>query len=233
MYPYYAILGGGYKDGWSKLLFTHGLDGSPPVIALTPTLTATSIEYQQQLIDLLPPGPAWNREAEGVMAKVLHGFSEVFTRIHNRALELISEADPRTTIELLTAWERVAGLPEPCIDFPTTIQGRKDALLEKITRRGRQDRQYYVDIAASIGFAITVTEFQPFVVGMTVGQPIFGQAWRWAWQVNAPEESVTFTMRAGQPVGSPLRVWGNEPLECVINRLKPAHTHVIYQYGGS
>lgn len=232
MYPLFAILGGGYDEGWPRLILTHGFDGQPPLVATTPSLLATSQDYQQQLLDLLPPGPALNRELDGTIAQTLHGLAEVLTRIHNRALDLIREVDARNTTELLAAYERVAGLPEPCIDFPVTTQDRRDALAEKLTRRGRQDRQYFIDLAASLGFAITITEFRPFVAGMTAGLPVYGATWQWAWQVNAPTQSITFEFRAGSSAGSPLRDWGNEPLECIINRLKPAHTHAIFEYGG-
>ena len=232
MFPYVAILGGGYGEGWTRLIFLRGLDGQPSAIAETPTLLASSENYQQQFLDLLPPGPAWNRELDGVLAKMFHGLAEVLARVHNRALELIIEVDPRTTNQLLAAYERVAGLPESCVETPTTLEGRRTALTEKLTRRGRQDRQYLIDAAAGIGFAITITEFQPYTAGLPVGLPIYGQAWQWAWQVNAPDESITFIFRAGSTAGSPLRDWGNEPLECLMNRLKPAHTHAIFEYGG-
>lgn len=232
MYPYFAILGGGYDDGWLRKFFTHGLDGRPLIGTDTPSLLASSQNYQQQALDLLPPGPAWNRELDGTIPKALHGFAEVLNRIHNRALDLIGEVDPRTTNELLGFYELVAGLPDPCIDFPITLSDRQNALTTKLTRLGQQDRQYFIDLAATIGFSISIVEFAPLKTGFRAGDRVYGESWRWVWQVNAPEVTITFTFRAGSRAGSRLRDWGNGPLECLINRLKPAHTHVLFEYGG-
>ena len=38
-----------------------------------------------------------------------------------------------------------------------------------------------------------------------------------------------FRVGAGA-VGEPLRAWSNEVIECQFNRLKPAHTRVLFAY---
>ena len=196
-------------------------------------MNATGKDYQQQLKDLLPPGPAWNREEGSILSGLLYGLAEILSRIHNRALDLLDEVDPRTTAELLSDWERVAGLPEPCLSSPQTIQSRRDALTEKVTRQGRQDRQYYIDLVGTVGFPITITEFKPFQAGDLCGIPCYGASWQWAWQINAAAVNITYEFVAGGgAAGDPLRFWGNEQLECILNRLKPAHTHVLFSYGG-
>ena len=55
--------------------------------------------------------------------------------------------------------------------------------------------------------------------------------WQFVWQVNAPEASIVEFDAGRSSAGEPLRSWGNELLECVINRLKPAHTYVLFAYG--
>ena len=195
-------------------------------------MKAKSEDYQRQLIDLLPPGPAWSRNPESILGKLLHGQGEELARVHNRALDLIEEADPRTTLELLPDWERVAGLPEPCVDPPDTLDERRTALVDKLTRLGGQSRQFFIDLAAKFGFVVTITEFKPFTAGSLAGDPVNSEEWQYAWQVNAPDTTITSVFRAGQSfAGDPLRDWGNELLECLINRFKPAHTHVEFVYG--
>ena len=191
----------------------------------------TAEHYLSQLQALLPPGAAWPREDGQTLTEFLHALAEEFARIDGRASDIIREMDPRTVIEMLTDWERAYGLPDPCTQAADTIPERINVLYEKVIRVGDQSPQYFIDVAAQLGFEITITEFFPFTVGSLANELLYGQAWRFAWRVNAPAETVTlFDMRSG--VDEPLRDWGNEILECVISRLKPAHTHVQFAYGG-
>ena len=114
-----------------------------------------------------------------------------------------------------------------------TVQERRDAVVAKYTLIGGQNKQFYIDLAAAIGFTITITEFNPFVAGSGAGDPISNDdtGWPWAWQVNAPETTIQY-FRSGQNTsGDALRKWGNEKLECAITARKPAHTHVSFAYG--
>ena len=97
---------------------------------------------------------------------------------------------------------------------------------------GDQSRQYYIDVAARLGYQITITEFDTFEAGDHAGDLVNGENWRYAWRVNAPEVTITEFIAGGSSAGDPLRDWGNEQLECVINRLKPAHTLAQFAYGG-
>jgi uncharacterized protein YmfQ (DUF2313 family) len=188
--------------------------------------------YLGQLQELLPPGAAWTREPAAMLTEVLSAWSAELARVDQRADDLLNEGDPRITLELLPDWERVAGLPDPCAGAPETVAERRDRLVGRLTSRGGQSRQYFIDLAASYGFIITITEFQPLRVGFRAGDRCYGIAWAFAWQVNAPEETVRI-FRAGQSfAGEPLASWGNAILECVTSRLKPAHTHAIFAYGG-
>lgn len=193
-------------------------------------MQATTEDYQQQLSELTPPGPVWNRTDGSVFMKLLLAMADELARVHNRALDLIEEADPRTTFELLPDWERAFGLPEACGVLPDTLEERRNALVEKITRRGGQSPQYYIDVAALLGFTVTITEFDHFTVGSQVNDPIYDEEWNFVWQVNGPSETVrAFVVNSG--VSEPLADWGNDLLECVITRLKPAHTYVQFAYG--
>jgi uncharacterized protein YmfQ (DUF2313 family) len=187
--------------------------------------------YLRQLQSLLPLGDAWTREEEATLTQFLYALAEEFARIDGRVDRLIEENDPRTTLEMLSDWETAFGLPEGCLDVPDTIEERHNALHEKVTRIGDQSRAYYIEIADRAGYVITITEFHPHTVDDVVDHPLYGQSWIYAWQVNAPEETVRyFNMISG--VDEPLADWGNDQLECIIKRLKPAHTLPIFAYGG-
>ncbi len=63
-----------------------------------------------------------------------------------------------------------------------------------------------------------------------VTAPLYGQPWRFAWQVSAPPVTV-FPMTVSSGVDEPLAAWGNEWLECAVRALAPAHTIVLFTYG--
>jgi len=186
-------------------------------------------DYLQQLQALLPQGPAWSREQDTVLTKLLTAFAEEFARVDLRTDNLLNEADPRTTNELLTDWERVAGLPDLCTGIPATIALRRELLVSKLTNVGGQSRQFFIDLAAKLGYTITITEFKRFRVNSRVNDPLNDADWTYVWRVNAAQNTVRKFTVAGR-VNEPLASWGNTALECVITRLKPAHTHVQFAY---
>lgn len=192
-------------------------------------MTSQPEDYAYLLTGLLPPGPAFNSGKNTLFSKMLLALGAEAARVHNRALALIEEADPRTTYELLDKWEAVAGLPDPCTVQAPGINERRARLLARITEQGGQSRAYFISLAAQYGFTITITEFFPFRAGMRAGSRC-GDKWAYAWYVNSPATPVNrFT--AGSTAGEPLASWGNAILECVIGRAAPAHTKPIFVYG--
>lgn len=192
-------------------------------------MALTTDDYLQQLQALLPQGPAWSREADAVLTKLLTAFSEEFARVDSRIDGLVNEADPRTTNELLADWERVAGLPDLCTGIPETISLRRELLVSKLTNVGGQSRQFFIDLAAKLGYTITITEFKRFRVTSRVNEVLNDSDWAYAWRVNAAQDTVRRFTVTGR-VNEPLATWGNTALECVITRLKPAHTLVQFAY---
>lgn len=192
----------------------------------------TSSDYLAQLQALLPQGFAWPRQADAALTKLLLAWADELARIDGRAADLIEEADPRTTAELLVDWERVAGLPDPCVAALAGTQAtmqRRATLVAKLTTIGGQSAAYYIALAARLGYTITITEHKTFTVRSKVNDPLNDLPWRFVFTVNAPLDTVRrFTVRSA--VTDPLAAWGNELLECVISRLKPAHTHVLFAY---
>lgn len=185
--------------------------------------------YARQLLQLLPRGAAWEVEPQDVRWRLLLGIAEEFARVDARAGVLVDEADPRTTSELLTDWERVFGLPDPCVGSDLTLAQRRAALLARYTGLGGQTPAYFVGVAAALGYTVTITEFRPYSVNDSVDTPLYDDPWAYAWQVNAPLNTIgEFTVDT--PVSEPLAWWGNAALECVLTRLKPAHTRVLFAY---
>lgn len=192
-------------------------------------MALTTDDYLQQLQALLPQGPAWSREADAVLTKLLTAFAEEFAKVDARIDALVNEADPRTTNELLADWERVAGLPDLCTGIPPTIALRRELLVSKLTNLGGQSKAFFIALAAKLGYTIAIDEFKRFRVTSRVNDVLNDSDWAYVWRVNAAQDTVRKFTVSGR-VNEPLASWGNTALECVITRLKPAHTHVQFAY---
>ncbi|MCE1117462.1 YmfQ family protein [Pseudomonas sp. NMI795_08] len=193
----------------------------------------TAADYLEQLKTLLPPGQAFPREAGTTLHALLDGMSIELARADSRGEALPLEANPATTNELLSDWERVAGLPDKCSGLlEETIQGRRNALLAKLSSSGGQSPAYFIELAALLGYTVTIEEFRPFRAGRSdAGDALTNGDWVFAWIVRSPETTV-ISFRAGMSaVGERLRTWGNDTLECKINQLKPAHTIALFAHG--
>lgn len=185
--------------------------------------------YLRQLQALLPSGAAWSREPDAVLTKLLLALADEFARVDARAEQLVEEADPRTTFELLEDWERIAGLPDPCVGAGQGTQQRRNAVTARLNTLGGQRPAYFIDVAAKLGYAVTVTEFRPHNCDDDCEYLLYGDEWAYAWQVNAPLATAgDFGVEDG--ADDDLGYSGNTALTCTINRLKPAHSIVLYNF---
>lgn len=188
-------------------------------------------DYQAQLLALQPPGLALPADPASTWAQLLLALADELARVDTSAAGLVDEADPRTTSQLLADWERVTGLPDSCVTAAQTTQERRDALVARLANLGGQSRQFFIDLAAHLGYTATITEFRPFQVGENaVGDALHGDPWIFAWQVNTAAGQVREFRVNESAAGDALRSWGDQLLECVLTRLKPAHTTVLFAY---
>ena len=192
---------------------------------------AIADDYVRLLKRLLPKGKLWEVSEQSNFKKLLEGMAIEFARLHARSLELIKEVDPRTTVELINEWETLTGLPDPCVSLTQTLQQRRLAVVEKLTRLASLSPRYYIEVARALGYEVSITEFKPFRVGGSkMGDRINGRDWQFTWRVNAPTVTVRVFTLGQSGMGEPLRLWGNEILECAIKRVKPAHTFVVFGF---
>lgn len=196
-------------------------------------MARTAEQYKELLKALLPPGEAFPRDVSTNMDDLLAALAEEWARIEARGENLIVESLPATANEMLSDWERVAGLPDKCAGtLETTMQGRRNALVSKLTSTGGQSRDYFIAVAKALGYEITISEFRPFRAGFSqAGDPLTNGDWVYTWRVNAPETTIIEFKAGLSAAGEALRTWGNDTLECKINQLKPAHTIVLFGYG--
>jgi uncharacterized protein YmfQ (DUF2313 family) len=225
----------------------------------------TSDEYAEAFASLLPTGPAWPREPESELQIVISGMAEIWgtppnrpdadtqVSVDGRAADfLITEADPRVTIELLPDWEKAYGLPDDCLAEPVTIEARHDALVNRYTMLGSGAPAFFIQQAANIGYAIAIEEHSPFMCGIsqcgdtrpvagTTGGVDVGFRWeigpdtmRFVWTVLVLNPRLSwFRCGSGQcGVDPSLRIGIFTDLECLIRKMQPAHGVVYFDYSG-
>jgi len=203
-------------------------------------------DYAHALRALLPQGLAWPTDPDSVLQRVVDGLAETFDLVDRRAADLLEqETDPRLTIEMLLDWERAWGLPDECLAEPLTFADRRKALMLRMTRFGAQSREFFIAMALEIGYTIRISENAPFMVGISqVGNtrdefeiPRWqigpGQI-RFVWKIHVGRARLSwFRMSSGELGVDPhLRIGRATDLECIMHRLKPAHTYIVFDYSG-
>ncbi|WP_334130157.1 YmfQ family protein [Sneathiella sp.] len=198
---------------------------------------ANAKDYARQIRALLPPGPAWLAESGSKLYAIVSATAKQFAAVHEDANKLVSEVNPLFSFDLLPDWEKMCGLPDTCTGSNTTLQERRNAVLEKLNRRGGQSIAYYRDLAAGIGYHdLEIEEFRPSICGeASCGEDLGGQPdVVFYWRVAVPDPRTTFA-RCGESVCGDYfgKITRAEDLECTLNRLKPSHTTLIFAYEGS
>jgi uncharacterized protein YmfQ (DUF2313 family) len=239
-------------------------------------VTRSGEDYAEAMQALLPQGQAWPRNNESMLMRVVRGLTRIWEDFEIRASHLLEhESDPRITVELLPDWERNWGLPDPCYEAPQSVYERQNELVRRMTIVGAQSREFFISLAASIGYTITISEYRPFFIAMdccgdgrvygvvTSGQPMrnqwhqkilapngvddvaqgqlsaypnygLGLAARYSWTVHVGlAKLVWFRCASGQCGIDPhLRIGIADDLECLLNRWKPGHTQIVFDYSG-
>jgi uncharacterized protein YmfQ (DUF2313 family) len=190
-------------------------------------------DFRMLFLDLLPTGYAWSKTPGSVMYAVFDGAAEEPARVAARDCDLEEESYACGATELLPDWERVCGLPDECttgVDYP--LETRRAFVCAKLAEQGGATPAYFVALAASYGYAISIDEHWPWRLGDGAGlcDLHVGIPWFW-WEVIAPNLPVTHVTVGCWNMGLPLCViQGADLLQCVIRRAAPAHTTVTFRF---
>lgn len=135
--------------------------------------------------------------------------------------------------EGLADWERELGLPDPClVGQAQTVGQRVQAVISKLPGRAGQSKPFFIALAKSLGYDITITTFRPARSGIAcTGDPINGGDWNFTWRVNAPAVTASHARAGITGAGDPLTAWGNKALECRLGQMKPAESILLFGYG--
>lgn len=184
-------------------------------------------DYVAAVRALLPRGRAWEGS---VIGQVVQGLCGSAARLDARAQDLLVDAFPASSVELLPDWESSLGLPDPCAGIAPTIQQREAQVVARLTDSGGQSAQHFINFAAQLGYTISIRNYAPSRFGRPFGQPFGGEAWAHTWAVIAPLETVTRFAFGQSGFGEPFAAWSNAVLECELQARAPAHTILLFIY---
>lgn len=191
------------------------------------------LKYARMLRNFMPKGLAWNYEKDSELSKLINGFSIEPSRVECEGFRLIQEAFPDTTNELLPEWESVLGLPDECTAEQLTFEERRIQVVQKLTRLGGQNAAFYIGLADLFGFpGSKVFDLFPSVSGrLRSGDRLNAHPdFRFTWEFNSPPSTIKECRSGACRSGDRLRAFGNETLQCTIEKLKPAQTFVIFTF---
>jgi uncharacterized protein YmfQ (DUF2313 family) len=145
--------------------------------------------------------------------------SELLTA-ENAANDTLVEGFPSSTGEFLADWERVLGLPREGI-VDQNVTERRDTVLAWLNISAFSNADFFVSIAAVMGFEIIVTD--------RADNPALSA---FEWRVSTSADLPTTFFRTGQSrTGEALVDAGTvNALESLIEFFAPAHTTVLFSY---
>lgn len=146
--------------------------------------------------------------------------------------QLLIEMFADTALQTLFDWERIYGLPDPCVTSVQTLEQRRAALISKVAAFGGQSRSYFIGIALAMGYPdASIDEFALMTCNDDCNDSVYSIDALFTWRLNLPAATGgLFVMSSNSDCNSSLRSWGDEAIECRINKLKPAHTSIVFAY---
>ena len=178
-------------------------------------MSHTSPQWLQALRKLLPRGALWNFPVGGMLEALLLAIDDGLNAAEADVENILVESDPRTTTMLLPDWEATCGLPDGCIPGGGSTAQRRLAVVGRLVATGGASKDYFINLAATYGYTITIDE------------PALH-----TWRVISPLASGLVYSTCNGTCDDQLQTYGNQQLECFINRLKPAHTVAEFEYTG-
>ncbi|UTH76015.1 YmfQ family protein [Chromobacterium sp. IIBBL 290-4] len=185
---------------------------------------------RELLSQLLPPA-SYSPDAPRLSAE-LSAEGAALDRAQLSSTQLAGAVTALQPGPLLPDWERICGLTPPP---DATYQQRLQSVRGKLAETGGLSKNYFIQLAKSLGYDIDISELQPFRAGLgRAGEQVWsGQViWQWRVTVHGSKGGMqTYRFRAGQSLaGERLTAFGDPRLEDLINDLKPAHTYVYFAY---
>ena len=182
-------------------------------------MALTEADYQQQLRQLLPPGPAFDLALQPDWAQIVAALAPELARVDGNGEALVLEMNPATATVLLPYWEGYLGLPDVCtVPGSQTLEERRQAVIDKLTATGAPQLSYYRKLGSQLDLPMQIEEFREARVGsISIGDFLYGAGWPWSWIASVPVDAFGTEAAAS--------------LDCRLQRDAPEYTDVVLSYG--
>ena len=126
---------------------------------------------------------------------------------------------------MLPEWEQTLNLSAGSL----TVPERQLAVVAALIGTGNQSPAFFIQLAASLGYTIAITQYRPWRVNDPVNMPIYGVDWAYTWLVTGPAaDAITYTATADIVQATPN--FGIPALENAFGAAKGGHTICICKY---
>ena len=199
-----------------------------------PERCPTSDDILPQLLTLLPPGLAWQTTALDTPIRwgFFKAFADVLADVEAFICLVIKEFFCATHELTHNWWLLDYGLPDSCDPYPDVCV--------KIMAQGSANCAYWQNVAASAGWSIQCGRINVSTVGcFQVGCGIIGYqdlpsvvriqislSQSPSYQAGSTKIATAGCFQAGQTLGCGPNIY---PLQCLLDRIMPAHAQVIYE----
>lgn len=88
------------------------------------------------LAEHMPEGRAFGKKCEdgSVMSELIKGIASDFMIVQEEIFELASQFDINLSVDLLPDWETSVGIPDDCIFQFTTLEKRRDRVIQRLRK---------------------------------------------------------------------------------------------------
>lgn len=188
-------------------------------------------DYLQQLLALLPNGLAWNKQTDSNLYQFCLGLVQEFARLEDELDLMLLESRPNQTWNLLSEWERSAGLPDECVVSSDDPIVRRNQLVSRLRMQGGQSIAYFVSVLEAMGYkSPKITEPKPATVNSLCNAAVWDKSAVWCWIVSLSENVDLMHATTGSACTAFLGAYMPSPAKCLLERIKPAHTNVSVRY---
>ncbi|WP_299533456.1 putative phage tail protein [uncultured Herbaspirillum sp.] len=185
-----------------------------------------------ELLKLLVPPVSYDRNGL-VLSAELEAIGGVLDDFQDLVTALLRELDPRAASILLPEWETTYGLPDSCYAADDTLVDRRLRLASKVAAIGGISAPYFLDLAVKLGYTdVSIQRFLPTTCEASCEDQLLDSSWLFAWQVTIPgQQTIHRVLSAESSCDEPLDAYKQGPLECLLLRLSPPESVLLFNYG--
>lgn len=180
----------------------------------------SAADYLRVLQALMPRGKVWPRDPASLQAKVLTGLATLYESHNQRSANLLVDAFPATSVELLPEWEATLGLPLAVAGPNPSTAARQALVLARFVGSLGVSVVDLTQYAALLGYKVTITSSAPF----RCGQSHCGQGLGGIEQIFGL--FVTASATAQMPFGS----YGPAVLQEELTRIAPPYCALSFKF---